>query len=302
MVRVTSIIFAAALLITLPAIGPVWAQSGNYRHVLTIYDDGQGNNLLGPAGVACDGDRLVIADSRNNRILFYTFRNDTANLTREVKLARQIQPTIVQIDAGRQLLVYDSRAKQILRFDPDGNRAGMVEPRDVTGTSRVILKSFRVDGKGNIYLLDVFGRRVVVLDQSGAFGRQIPFPDGNGFISDLSVDGSGRVLILDSVRSLVLVAEPGAETFNPLSGNLQDILVYPTHIEVDSKGMIYVVDEETSSVGVLRRDGSFLRKMFNRGRKEGLLYYPSQICVDDDMQIIIADRDNNRVQVFKEKE
>ena len=302
MARVTFMIIGAALLITTLTVGPVWAQSGTYRNVLTIYDNGQGNNLLGPAGVACDGDRIVIADSRNNRLLFYTFRNETLSLANEVKLARKIQPTIVQMSAEGQLLVYDSRAKEVLRFDPDGNRAGTVEPRNVTGTSRIIPKSFRVDGAGNIYLLDIFGRRIVVLERSGAFKRQIAFPEEYGFISDLAVDGSGRVLILDSVRSRVFASAPGADTFAPLSEVLKDTLAYPTHMEVDSRGMLYIVDEETSSVGVLRRDGSFLRRLFNRGRKEGLLYYPSQLCVGDGKRIVVADRDNNRVQIFVEKE
>ena len=79
-------------------------------------------------------------------------------------------------------------------------------------------------------------------------------------------------------------------------------LSYPTRIEVDTRGFLYIVDEETSTIGVLRRDGSFLRNLFKRGRKEGLLYYPTQICVGDGSRIVIADRDNNRVQVFLEKE
>jgi hypothetical protein len=98
------------------------------------------------------------------------------------------------------------------------------------------------------------------------------------------------------------VAESDAGTFTPLSENLKEVLAYPTHMEVDSRGFLYIVDEETSTISVLRRDGSFAGRLFNRGRKEGLLYYPSQICVGDGSRIVIADRDNNRVQVFREKE
>jgi hypothetical protein len=302
MARISLIRFSTALFIMVLSATPLQAQSENFRHSLTLLDDGQGNILHGPAGVACDGNSVVVADSRNNRLLFYTIEEENVSMTREVKLARQIQPTTLQMATGGDLLVYDSRGKEVLRFDPEGNRTGKVEAQNVSGPARIVAKSFRIDSAGNIYLLDVFGKRVVVLDRSGAFKRAIAFPSEYGFISDLAVDGNGRVLILDSIKPRVFTSGPGADTFEPLSGNLQDTLAYPTHMEVDARGILYIVDEDTSSVGVLRRDGSFLRRLFNRGRKEGLLYYPSQICVEDGSRIVIADRDNNRVQVFVEKE
>ncbi|MGD8353287.1 MAG: NHL repeat-containing protein [Pseudomonadota bacterium] len=279
-----------------------WAQSGEYRYDLTIYDDGQGNNLRKPAGVTCGEDRIIVADTANSRLLFYTLTNGAASLVREIKLTRQIRPTTVQLGAGGQVLVYDARAKEILRFDSAGNRNGKIEPAGIPGGSRVIPKSFRTDSSGSVYLLDIYGRRVVILDRAGAFVRQIAFPQDFGFFSDLAVNGRGTVFILDSVRSQVLTASPEDDSFSPLTQDLKENISYPTYMEVDSKGLIYIVDEETSTMGVLRRDGSFIRKLFNRGRKEGLLYYPSQICVEDGTRIVIADRDNNRVQMFVEKE
>ena len=293
---------SAILIVTVVAVTSPWAQSGSYRHAATIVDDGQGNSLKKPDGVACEGSRVVIADSRNNRILYYNLQEDAATLTSEVKLARQIQPGVLQFGASGQLMVYDSRAKEVLHFDRDGKMAGKVEARGVADPARIIMKTFRTDKEGNIFLLDVFGTRVVVLDRSGTFKSQIAFPGEYGFISDLSVERNGRVLILDSINPRVYAAEPGAGFFAPLTGDLRDVLTYPTHMETDSRGLIYIVDEESSTVAVLRRDGSFLKKLFNRGRKEGLLYYPTQICVEDGSRIIIADRDNNRVQVFLEKE
>lgn len=301
MVRKPAIRIVLFLCLLVICAAPAWAQSGEYRHDLTFYDDGQGNNLDSPSGVACSEQRIVIADTANSRLLLYGSLK-TIDLIGEIKLVRQIRPAFVQLGAKGEILVYDSRAKEILRFDAAGNRTGKVEPANMPTGSRVIPKSFRTDSSGNIYLLDIFGRRVVVLDQSGTFIRQIGFPDEFGFFSDLAVNGSGTVYILDSVRSQVLAASRGEGTFSLLSEDLKDLLSYPTYMEVDSKGLIYIVDEETSTVGVLRRDGSYKGSLFNRGRKEGLLYYPSQICVGDGSRIVIADRDNNRVQVFVEKE
>ena len=301
MTRISTVKLVCLLLFAVLVAAPAWGQSGNYRHQVTIYDDNQGKNLSGPTGVACEGDRVVVADSKNSRLLFYS-SPDNPIVTNEIKLPRKVRPTIVQFGSGGSLLVYDSRAKEILRFNPDGKTDGKVNPANVPGNSRIIPKSFRTDGSGNIYLLDIFGRRVVILDPTGDFKRQITFPREFGFISDLAVDGGGRVFILDSVRSQVLSAKPEDGTFLPLSETLKDDLVYPTHMEVDTKGLFYIVDEESSSVGILRKDGSFAERLFNRGRKEGLLYYPSQICVGDGKRIVLADRDNNRVQVFKEKE
>ncbi len=302
MARISLIKLVWALLFAVLAAGPAWAQSGSYRHEITIYDDTKGTSLSGPAGVGCDGDRIVVADTLNSRLVLYTSKNDMMSVTQEIKLARQVRPTTVQIGAGGDLLVYDSRAKEVLRFNAAGNRFGKVEPENVPGNSRVIPKSFRTDGSGAIYLLDVFGRRVVVLERTGAYRKQVAFPREFGFFSDLAVDDRGRIFLLDSVRSQVFVAAPKADVFTSLTKGMKEVMSYPTHIEVDSRGLIYVVDEETSTIGVLRGDGSFKKSLFNRGRKEGLLYYPSQICVGDGSRIVIADRDNNRVQVFVEKE
>ena len=291
-----------ALLLAILSAGPAWAQSGNYRHEVVIYDNGQGINLSGPAGVSCDGERIIVADTRNSRLLVYTLIEGVLSVDIETKLTRQIRPTTVQAGVDGDMLVYDSRGKELLRFNAAGTLSGKVVPENVPGKSKVILKSFRVDSAGSIYLLDVFGRRVVVLDKTGAYIKQISFPAEFGFFSDLAVDDRGRVFILDSIQSQVFTAAPEEDVFTPLSDSLRDDLAYPTHLEVDSSGLLYVVDEETSTIGILRRDGSFAKRLFNRGRKEGLLYYPSQICVGDGSRLVIADRDNNRVQVFVEKE
>jgi len=297
------LLYISALLLVIPAaVGPAWSQSGDYGPGVVIYDDGQGNNLSGPAGVAYDGERLIVADSRNSRLLFYTLRGKSLELVKEAKLDREIQPATVQFGKSGDVLVYDSKGKDILRFNTGGGKLGKVELKGVPGSSRVIIKSFRVDGSGDLILLDVYGRRVLIAGEKGVFKRQIPFPDEFGFISDLAVDNRGTIFLIDSVRSQLLAAASDASVFTPVSGSLRDILAYPTHMEIDSKGLIYLVDEETSSIKVLRRDGSFKQSLFNRGRKEGLLYYPAQICVGDGSRLVIADRDNNRIQVFVERE
>jgi hypothetical protein len=119
-----------------------------------------------------------------------------------------------------------------------------------------------------------------------------------GFVSDLAVDFKGAIFLIDSVRALVSVAAKDAKEFSPLTRNLREHLSFPTSITTDSRGILYVVDQNGGGVVIIGQDGSFLGRQLAMGWNEGLLYYPSQMCLNERGEMFIADRGNSRVQVF----
>jgi hypothetical protein len=67
---------------------------------------------------------------------------------------------------------------------------------------------------------------------------------------------------------------------------------------VDSRGVLYLVDENGGGIVLVGQDGAVLGRQLAMGWSEGLLRYPAQICLNDKAQVFVADKGNNRVQVF----
>ena len=97
---------------------------------------------------------------------------------------------------------------------------------------------------------------------------------------------------------MVFSAAKDSNSFSPLTKSLREYLYFPTGIATDSRGMIYIVDENGDGIVVLGRDSSFVGRQLSMGWNEGFLYYPSQLCVNEKGEVFIADRGNSRVQIF----
>ena len=216
----------------------------------------------------------------------------------EIKLPQLIYPIRLQYAPGGEILALDGKQRRIVRVAPDGSFSGYLEVKGVPGEGAVIPRSFRVDSAGSVYLLDIFGERVIQVDKTGNFQRQIPFPAGYGFCTDLAVDSRGGVILLDSVRAMLYsVARDGA-AFAPLTKELHEYGSFPTTIALDSRGTIYLGDRNDGGIMVIGPDGSFQRRQLNIGQKNGFLLYPGQICFDSRDTLFVADTANNRVQLF----
>ena len=98
--------------------------------------------------------------------------------------------------------------------------------------------------------------------------------------------------------SLVYSAAKDAKGFTPLGQRLEEFVNFPASIAVDSRGSIYLADQNGSGVVTLGPDGAFLGRSLVFGWKDGLLRYPSQICTNDKGEFFVADRENSRVQIF----
>jgi DNA-binding beta-propeller fold protein YncE len=75
-------------------------------------------------------------------------------------------------------------------------------------------------------------------------------------------------------------------------------LVWPTSIDCDSSGNLYISDEHRHDVQVFDKDGNFIRKWGGLGSGPGQLNRPSGVAVDNDDNIVVVDHMNNRIQRF----
>lgn len=270
------------------------------KHVTSIYLDEKGGSLKSPEGVAC-GDKgvFIVADTGNGRLLRYTYQEGGVKGGTEIKPPQLLYPIRLQLAPQGDIYALDGKQRRIVHLNPYGAFAGYLDPQGAPPPANVVPRSFKIGADGSIYLLDIFGERVLVLDQAGKYLRQIAFPKEYGFFSDLAVTSGGDVLLLDSVNATVSVARKNSAEFAPLSKNLQEYVNFATYMTVDSRGGIYLVDQDGGALATLGADGSFTGRQLNLGWKEGQLYYPSQICQSGSGMLMIADRNNGRVQIFE---
>ncbi|HYG66198.1 MAG TPA: NHL repeat-containing protein [Anaeromyxobacteraceae bacterium] len=268
------------------------------RHELSIYTDSADVALRNPEGVACDEKgSLVVADTGNARLLVFRFKDGALDAGTQVKLAQLAYPTRVQIDGAGVVLALDRRTRRVVQVDANGTFAGYVEPQGVT-TAPVNVTAFRVGAGGDLVLLDAPAAKVLVLAREGRVKRELPLPKGAQGVTDVAVDSSGRVYVLDAVSATVFVAEKDATAFKPLSASLKEQISFPTYLAPDDRGKLYVVDQNGNAIVKLGVDGSFQGRELATGWKDGGVYYPAQLCLGPDGDLIVADRNNDRVQIF----
>ena len=296
--KVTAFIFLMLAILSFP-IKTFSAETVKFRYLQSVYFDERGGGIKQPEGVACsDKSILVVGDTGNDRLLQYTFQDKSLKAGSEIKIPQLSNPIRVQINSKGEIFALDGKRRRVVRLTPEGAFKGYVEPEGIPRPSAFVPRSIKIDTNNNIYLLDIFTGRVLVLNSEGKYQKQIPFPKDYGFFSDLSVDSKGTLFLVDCVKAMVFSAAKDSNNFSPLTKNLRGYLNFPTSIITDNRGTIYVVDQNGSGIVILGQDGSFHGRQLNMGWNEGLLYFPSQMCVNEKGEVFIADRGNSRIQIF----
>lgn len=275
------------------------AEVVKFRHLLSVYSDDKGGGMKQPEGVAC-GEKsvLVVSDTGNGRLLRYTIQEKTLRAESEIKVPQLTYPLRVQINSKGEIFVLDGKKRRILRLSPAGEFKGYVDPRGLPPSPAMVPRSFKIGTNDTIYILDIFGERVIELSPDEKYQKHVEFPKDHGFFSDLAVDSKGNLFLIDSTRAVVFSSVKEAKGFSPLTKSLRSYLSFPTNLTTDARGRIYIVDENGGGIVILGQDGSFMGRQLSMGWTEGFLYYPAQICVNEKAEVFIADRENNRVQVF----
>lgn len=274
------------------------AETVKFKHLQSVYFDEKGGSLKEPEAVACnEKSLLVIGDTANGRLLRYTFQEKILKGGSAINIPQLSSPIRVQINSKGEILALDGKKRRMVRLTPEGTFKSYVDPEGIPSPSAFVPRSFKIDRNDNIYILDIFTGRVLVLNPEGKYQKQIPFPKDYGFFSDLSVTAKGDLLLIDCVKAMVFSTTKDTNQFSPLTKSLREYLNFPTSI-TESKGTIYIVDEDGGGIVMLGSDGTFLGRQLTSGWIEGLLYFPCQMCINEKGEVFIADRGNNRVQIF----
>jgi DNA-binding beta-propeller fold protein YncE len=275
------------------------AEVARFRFVVAEYGNEKDGGMKQPEGVACDATgQVIVADTGNDRLLRFTFRDRVLTPGEPIRNDQLSAPTRVYFGSKGDIYALDTKRRRVLRLGADGSVKGPLSLEGIPAPSTIVPRSFALDAADGVYLLDVFGGRVLVLDPEGAFRKAIPLPADAGFFSDVAVDATGRVLVLDSVKRRLYVAPRDGTAFTALGGNLgASIVTMPTAL-VTGRTDLFVLEGPGSTIVSLGRDGTVLSRQLGPGRTEGLLDHPTQVCVSEGDNAFVADRGNSRLQVF----
>ncbi len=290
----------SSLALVLALVGPVGARAQGvaFVHDATIYVDAKEKPLKAPEGVGCtDAGYVVVADTGNERLLVYSYKDARLTGGSEVKIAQLTTPVRVQVDAQGDVLALDAKTRKIVKVSAAGAFGGTLEPKGLNDAGKVVIGAFKIGPRGVVVVLDVAGRRALVLDASGTVQRQVEIPKEAGTVTDVAVDQSGTLYAVDAVSASVWSADKDAKAFKALTQSMKDRMNFPVYLTA-GKGRLMLVDQFGNGVVVLGVDGSYQGRQLSIGWSDGLVYYPSQLCITDGGTAFLADRYNNRVQVF----
>jgi DNA-binding beta-propeller fold protein YncE len=197
------------------------------------------------------------------------------------------QVAAVASTAGGNILVFHRGAHPIMEFDVDGTFLGSWGDGLISGGKVVAISpgdrapggsgytavygpagcyscgahSIRVDGDGNIWVVDACAHVVYKMDPHG--------------------------------RVLMQLGTKGSSGTGPNEFNL------PTDVAFAPNGDIYVSDGYGSArVLKFSADGTYLLQWGKRGTGPGEFGLPHNLVTDDRGRVYVTDRDNRRIQVF----
>lgn len=159
-----------------------------------------------------------------------------------------------------------------------------------------------IDRHGNILVLDLGNKRIVVLNKNGEYIKSINSGQRSFFNPiDLTLLSSGEIAVLD-------LQEDGAGIIALFSDQLDFIekfsipggSYFPRGISANSDSGILIANTGHASVVMTNKKGELISRLGNKAGSElGQFADPSATLVTQNKQIYVVDAANTRVQILK---
>jgi len=261
-------------------------------------------------------NQVLVADGGNRRIQIFTktgtfvssfpFENAVENTDGKFNF-----PSGIFKAASGKIYVADTQNNRVQVFSETGvyisqfgiygsGKGQFISPVDVG-----------VADDGSVFVVDQENDRVEVFDENNnylwKFGKE---GSGAGEFSRPSaiVVKNSSLYVADTQNNRIQVFDMSGNYITEYpAGSAPGLeFLFPTDIDVDSKGNIYIADTGNNRIQQLDPGGNFVQEfaVFTRNSDpnaepaDGSFYGISGIAVDDDGHIFVSDTRNNRVQVI----
>lgn len=269
-----------------------------------IYGDFD-NALDKPMDVAKIGEFIYVSDTNNKRVQVF----DTSG-TRVFMFGKEGEgkgefkfPYGIAGDKKGEVYVADLYNGKISIFDSKGKFIKYFDDKEKLIKSPAGIRIF--DEK--LYVTDVQQNKVFVLNLSGKKLQEIStgankedtFKAPNAIALDKKTD---ELFVCDSGNQRVLVYDKKGKYLRTINGSKDgkgsSVFVNPRGIGVDSRGVLYVVNNLSHTIYGFNEKGEQVFTFGSMGDQNEQFYLPNGLYVDDNDRVYITDTLNQRVALY----
>lgn len=211
------------------------------------------------------------------------------------------KPMGLHVDKNGVLYVTDTASADVFVFDTKNNKFTTLGQMGAKIFYKPI--SITTDDTGRIFVTDSQVDKVAILDSRatllGYLEPSEPFQQPTGIAAD---NVNKRLYVTDTHTHDIRVFD--LNTLKPLKtigkrGKEEGEFNFPSHIGVDNKGNLYVVDTMNGRLQIFDGDGKFIRAFGQFGDIPGMFARPKGVGLDSEGHIYIVDAAFNNVQIFE---
>ncbi|MHB9003611.1 MAG: NHL repeat-containing protein [Coriobacteriia bacterium] len=244
----------------------VFSRFGEYKRTVQAVGDGtEPGQFKTPASIDVDNlGRLYVADSSARKIVVF---DENGGFVREWTVATQARG--VDVESGEVyvlgegvIYVYDLSGSLLRQWGSRGKAPGQIDAYQGIAVH-----------EDRVYLADAYNKRIQAFDTNGTLAWTNPetataspsheasaiteedLPFGWDLPTDITVDGAGRLVVVDAFRFQIVVLEASGgsliESYGDF-GTAEGQFFYPTSIEFDSdRDRFIVADTQNRRVQIV---------------------------------------------------
>jgi DNA-binding beta-propeller fold protein YncE len=198
-------------------------------------------------------------------------------------------PEGVACDDGGTLVVADTGNSRLLTFTwRDGT---LIQGRQIRLQQIVYPFRVQIDGKGDVLVLDRKGRRIVRVDERGAYAGIVEAKGATLTVSAFRAGPGGDLVVLDVVVGKVLVvgSDSAVKRELPLPKGALGI----TDVAVDAGGRLYVVDAPSATVFAAEPAATAFQPLSKSLKEE--ISFPTYLAPDNRGRLYLTDQHGHAI-------
>jgi len=268
------------------------------RYLYTAGGQGQGM-LSRPSAIAVDDDgKIYITDAGAFNVKIYSSGGRFLKSFGKPGPGRDgfgYPYGIVVLKSG-DIMVADTVNMNVRVFTKEGrykktvlDQKSRIKPGAMTGHD------------GRIYLADLAGNQVVVLDeQGGVLGKIAPADMPFSYPQGIAVEKNGRIWVADSGNFMIkAVSDKGKVQAVFREGDKGVGFTMVRGVALDNLGRLAVTDVLARQVRFFTPEGEQLFTLDGAKTPAGAFMYPSMLYIDTAGKIYVADRGTGKVTVWR---
>ena len=295
----------------------IFSKEGKFIKKIISFGKDSSDGFNAPTGVAVDDEgNVFISDTGNNRVVVF---DKDLNFVKQIGNGVLSSPTGIAVD-NKYIYVSDFGNNRIAIFSKTSdklvNSITRFTLRRNVGFNAPLYKTFSfepnpmgiaVDGNGNIYFIDAKEKAILIFDSNfneiGSIER-FGMAEGEFIMPRWIAFSNNSIYLTDEKLSRVLIFDTNgnyktgiySSLFNPNSVN------QPTGISSDNKGNIYICDEASSAIFVIKKNSSIKQidfslsgipnknaPMYGDIGEQPFIFYPQKVQIDKDGNIYVLD-------------